>query len=89
CIGSSYPDLYMTVYRDSSRSTPTVTSLYTVNSNIAFGTPSATVITAINNAQNQYPTGTIVMVNGWVYDPANVPTLNNGDVVEIVSDPDI
>lgn len=86
CTGETYPDLYMTVNKDTSRATPIAANTYMITSvagslTIAQG--------AITTAVSRFPHGTIVVVNGWVYDPAHVPTLKVGDVVEVVSDPDI
>ena len=82
CTSLLYPDLYMSVYKDTSRMTPIVSSLYQVKT-------SAPVLAAISEAQSIYPAGTIVTINGWTIDPNKAFALTTGDVVEIMSDPDI
>ncbi len=89
CLGESYPDMYMTVYKDTTRSTPIVSSLYTVSTSMGVGTPLQTVLNAITQAKTTYPNGTTVIINGWVYDPNNLPVITAGDIVSIVSDPDV
>ena len=89
CVGEFYPNIYMTLYRDPTRSSPIISNYYKVST--AFGatyTPSF-VSSKIAEARITYPNGTFVYVNGFVYFPTNVPTLVNGDVVSIISDPDI
>jgi hypothetical protein len=86
CIGESYPKLYMTVYYDTTRLTPTVTQLMTVGT----GAQSpANVAAAIAAAKAQYPAGTILFINGWTYTPDRYPTLTPGNIVQITCDPDI
>jgi hypothetical protein len=82
CTGDSYPNLYMTVYRDTSRQTPVVRQLYQ-------STAPAVVTAALHDAMLHYTAGTMVYVNGWLYDPTTIPPLSVTDVVEIISDPDI
>lgn len=89
CIGEVYPDLIMTVYKDTTRNTPIITELYTVNTNVVSTSTPAIINSAISAARTRYPNGTTVVIDGYVYSPANLPTLLNGSVVEIISDPDI
>lgn len=89
CLGELYPDLYLTLYQDTIRATPIIESLYTVGTMLSSATPPANVAAAIAAAKLQSPYGTLVIVNGWVYDAANIPTLVNGDIVQVLADPDI
>ena len=89
CTGNVYPDLYMTVNLDTTRNTPVVSSVFTVSSVVGSTSTSTLVNQAIASAKATYPNGTMIVVNGYIYDPQYVPTLNNGDVVNIISDPDI
>jgi hypothetical protein len=89
CVGSLYPDLYLTVFRDLTRATPSREEFYIAGSVLNGSTSVTTIQTAIVNAQATFPNGTFVSVNGWVYHPDHVPTIVTGDLVTIVSDPDI
>ena len=84
CIGQTYPALYISLYKDTSRATPIVAQTLTVTT-----TNAASVTSAISYAHTTFPYGTSIYVNGWLYDPSYVPSLNAGDIVEIISDPDI
>jgi hypothetical protein len=89
CIGESYPTLYITVNKDTSRNTPVISNLYTVSTSLGSITTPIVVNNAIIDAKANYPHGTVVVVNGFSYDPNHVPTLVHGDIVQITSDPDI
>jgi hypothetical protein len=89
CSDQLYPELYATVYRDLTRITPIVTNTYVVGTAPTLATTRAATLQAIADASVRYPNQTTVYVNGWMYLPADVPTLVTGDVVSIVSDPDI
>lgn len=89
CIGEAYPDLYMTLNKDTTRSTPQIISLYQVSTAVGSTTTVQIVTAAIVAARTTYPVRTLVYLNGWTYDAADVPTLVNNDIVCIVSDPDI
>ena len=89
CIGEAYPELYMTVYKDTSRESPVTTQVFQISSVPATLTTSQTILAAITASKNQYPAGTIVYVNGWMYDPNALPSLHLGDVISLVTDPDI
>lgn len=89
CTGNLYPELYVTVYKDPTRITPIVSSSYYVDQTVAGGVAPSTVLAAINTAATTYNAGTTVTINGWAYDPKNIPTIAVGDVVSITSDPDI
>lgn len=89
CVGDLYPDLYLSVFRDLTRSTPIKESFYVAGSVLTGSTPIATINAAILAAKTAYPHGTFVSVNGWVYNPDHVPALTIGDLVTIASDPDI
>lgn len=89
CIGASFPDLYMTFYKDTTRNTPVVSNTYIVSTLVGSTTSPSTVTTLVNQANNTYPNKTMVSVNGWIYHPTQIPTLVNNDVVNIISDPDI
>lgn len=89
CIGESVPQLYITVDRDTSRATPVISTLYTVSIALGSTTTPSIINQHIIDARLTYPHGTIVMVNGFSYDPNHVPTLVNGDIIQITSDPDI
>jgi hypothetical protein len=89
CTGKSYPELYMTLVRDINRTTRILSQTYKVSGNVQIGTTPQTVNQAIVGAKTQYPLGTMVFINGWLYDPSVTPALVTGDVVEVTSDPDI
>ena len=89
CIGELYPTMYLTVFRDLTRATPSQSRYYVAGSLLTGSTPTATIVADIANAYAQYPDGTYVTVNGWVYHPAHAPTIVVGDIVEINIDPDI
>jgi hypothetical protein len=89
CTGETYPDIYLTVYKDTTRNTPIVNSLYQISTTFGSTSTPALVTTAIANARTSCPHGTTISVNGFVYDPLHVPTLVVGDIVQINSDPDI
>lgn len=89
CAGASYPDLYMTVYKDTTRTTPIVTQTFMLSS--AFGQSADT--TALNQAlglaRANTPLSTWVFVNGYYTDLAHLPSFGSGDVVHLITDPDI
>jgi hypothetical protein len=89
CTGRSYPDLYITVERDTERTTRIVSQVKKVHTNPILGTSPQAVKDVITAAKLQYPVGTVVYVNGWLYDPSYVPELTINDIVEITCDPDI
>lgn len=89
CLGELFPALYGTLYRDASRAQPTVSATYTISTLVGSTTTPTLISSQIITRRNQYPHGTIVTINGWVYDPTTVPTLVNGDIVTITCDPDI
>lgn len=89
CVGESYPDLFLTVYKDITRTTPIVESIYVVGTILNGSTTPAAIMNAVAAAKQACPLGTNVMVNGWVYDPDHVPALVNNDIVQIISDPDV
>lgn len=89
CIGRSFPDLYMTVYKDTSRNTPTTSQTYQVSNTFGAVVTAQSVTQAINSAIASLPAGTSIFVNGFIYDNAHIPALVVGDVVEIFKDPDI
>lgn len=89
CVGELYPDLYLTVFRDLTRSTPTIHQYFVAGTALNGATPPGTIQSAITTSRINNPNGTIVTVNGWAYAPEHVPSLVAGDVVEILSDPDI
>lgn len=89
CTGESYPELYMTTFKDTSRTTPTRNTVFVVSESVDSTSTPAIVNQAIITAKNTYPNKTIVTVNGYVYDPNSVPSIVRNDIVEIISDPDI
>lgn len=89
CIGQSFPNLYMTVYKDTTRHTPTTSQVYRVSNTFGAIVTTQSVMQAVNSAIASFPAGTFIFVNGWIYDNAHIPTLVVGDVVEIFKDPDI
>lgn len=89
CTDVSFPELYMSVYKDTTRASPIVTQTIIVNTFPNSTTTIATVQALITTARVQYPHGTTVAINGWIYDPLHLPTLVHDDVVVITSDPDI
>jgi hypothetical protein len=89
CMNSLYPDLYLTVFRDLTRASQTQEAFYIAGSVLTGSTPVTTIQTAITTAKTLFPSGTFVSVNGWIYHPDHVPSLTAGDLVTIISDPDI
>lgn len=89
CTGKSFPDLYMSVYKDTSRSTPMVTSSFVISTFVGSTTTPSIVSSLISQAYTNFPLGTFISVNGFIYDQTHIPTLEHGDVVDIVSDPDV
>ena len=89
CTDQVYPTMYVTVYEDTPRNTPSINQLFTVSTALNATVTPSVVGSAITSASLLYPHSTIVYVNGWAYDPTNVPILTNGDVVYIFSDPEI
>lgn len=87
--GTSYPSLYATVNFDTTRTSPVVKRYYEVSTKVGSTSTPAIVGSAISSAVMTCPIGTTVNVNGFIYIPSEVPTIVNGDVVEISSDPDI
>lgn len=88
CIGDAYPDMWMTVYKDTTRATPVVSATYTAGTGNT-AVPVTTIGTAIATARSTYPKGTLITINGWSYDAFSYPTIVNGDIVNVTSDPDI
>lgn len=82
--GTSYPSLSATLYFDTSRSTPIETNLYWI-------APSnrAEIILILNNLVQRYKASTLFLINGFFYDADNLPSLNIGDCVTTIRDPDI
>lgn len=89
CTGQSYPELNMTVFKDTSYKTPTLTSVMTVTSSPS-GPGSASYVSAqVLNQITTYPAGTMVYINGWLYNNAKLPALMSGDIVSLYTDPDV
>jgi hypothetical protein len=89
CTGLSFPDLHMTVFKDTTRQTPTTSKVFIVSA-ASTGVNSAVFVKGeITATHTRYPAGTMVYVNGWLYDFDRLPLLSSGDVVEIQCDPDI
>lgn len=89
CLGETHPDLYMTVYKDTTRQSPIVTKYYIVGNGVNTGTLASVVTAQITQEGITTPHGTTVSVNGWVYPHDFVPALQLGDHVTIMSDPDV
>ena len=89
CCGLTYPTLYLSVYRDTSRNTPIVNQIFTISAAPGSTSTPTLVTAAINTAVTSCPLGTVIYVNGFAYDHAHVPQLVVGNVVQITSDPDV
>ncbi len=82
--GNSYPNLSATLYFDTSRRTLTQTNLYQVtNAN----RDNITLI--LNQYRANYKASTFFLINGFFYDADHLPSLDIGDCVTTIYDPDI
>lgn len=82
--GRSYPDLSATIYFDTSRNSPTQTNLYQVTNQ---NRDNVTLI--LNSYRQNYKASTRFLINGFFYDADHLPSLDIGDLVTTIYDPDI